>query len=565
MRAVLLLFGTLLAVCFAATHPAAAGLPVQRALLGNSSAVSAQPAAQQAAAELVAAMLHGPYFVEDESKAPWTIGYWQEANLCETFANFLLSNASSSSGGTAIDDNRSEPRSPSLGEKVAETLKRSFEHYPAQWLISNAPEKDSYDDLLWWALAYLRAHELCTARPDLLSCTVRLPLPKQQPCTCMPCGSRTPHNFTAPGSQCSPATAMCGASSGPPSKSAGTCYTSCAASCSCPNSTCTVEVPDAGAVTTLLEQGKLIFDYAYNASWNTDYCQGGFAWSLTSQNYKNCVTNQLGILTASKLGRLLSAAGREHELCNCKAKEAYSVIAKRTAAWLERAPMRNASTKLYKNELYCSAHNVSAGRVTNCTGTDTPIWTYCQGLPLGFDVELHRLTGDSSHLGDAFVISSAVQKYMTVPARWSSGAAVAEGGGGGGGVGSGAVLMESACTADPICTWVDPPLPKNCKCDNNAMIYKGILSRYLGYLHGYAAATHPAEAATIRAFLLDNVNSVLANNKATTATLNRNDAAGNGRPAGYGMLWQGPVFGLVDSNAGNLNQAVLDLLLSVAF
>jgi hypothetical protein len=242
MRAMLLLFGGLPAVCFAPTHPAAAGPPVQRALLGDSSAAQ-RAAAQQAAAELAATMLRGPYFVEDESKAPWTIGYWQEANLCETFANFLLSNASSS-GGTAIDDNvRSEPRSLSLGEKVAETLKRSFEHYPAQWLISNAPEKDSYDDLLWWALAYLRAHELCTARPDLLSCTVRLPLPKQQPCTCMPCGSRTPRNFTAPGSQCGPATAMCSASSGPPSKSAGTCYTSCAASCDCPNSTCTVEAP----------------------------------------------------------------------------------------------------------------------------------------------------------------------------------------------------------------------------------------------------------------------------------------------------------------------------------
>ena len=317
-------------------------------------------------------------------------------------------------------------------------------------------------------------------------------------------------------------------------------------------------MPGAGAVTTLLEQGKRIFDYAYNASWNTDYCQGGFAWSLASQNYKNCVTNQLGILTASKLGRLLRVVGREHELCDCKAKETYSAVARRTAAWLERAPMRNASTKLYKNELYCAAHNVSAGRETICTGTDTPMWTYCQGLPLGFDVELHRLTGDNSLLDDAFVISNAVQKYMTVPARWPSGATAAAGG-------SGAVLMESGCTADPICTWTVPPLPKNCKCDNNAMIYKGIMSRYLGYLYGYSVATHPAEAATIRAFLLDNVNSVLANNKATTVAPNSNGAVGNGRPAGYGMLWQGPVFGLVDANAGNLNQAVLDLLLSVAF
>ena len=121
-------------------------------------------------------------------------------------------------------------------------------------------------------------------------------------------------------------------------------------------------MPDEGATTTLLEQGKLIFDFAYNESWNTDYCKGGFAWSRTSQNYKNCVTNQLGILTANKLGRLLEAAGRGAEPCACKAAQPYTEIGTRTAAWLAATPMRNASSSLYHNELNCPAHNVSVER-----------------------------------------------------------------------------------------------------------------------------------------------------------------------------------------------------------
>ena len=67
----------------------------------------------------------------------------------------------------------------------------------------------------WWALAYLRAHELCTLRPAVLPCT-------------------------APG----------------------------------------------GNVTTLLGTARQIYDFVYDKSWNTDYCQGGFAWALGSQNYK---------------------------------------------------------------------------------------------------------------------------------------------------------------------------------------------------------------------------------------------------------------------------------------
>ena len=56
-------------------------------------------------------------------------------------------------------------------------------------------------------------------------------------------------------------------------RAAGTCYTTCAAECDCTALSCTIEVPGAGGTASLLDQGKLIFDYAYNKSWNTDYCQ----------------------------------------------------------------------------------------------------------------------------------------------------------------------------------------------------------------------------------------------------------------------------------------------------
>ena len=116
------------------------------------------------------------------------------------------------------------------------------------------------------------------------------------------------------------------------------------------------------------------------------------------------------------------------------------------------------------------------------------------------------------------MLSHAVQTHLTAPARWPSG--------------EGGVLMEHACGQDRICGWVSPSLPTACKCDNNQQIFKGIISRYLGYLLSYVSTlgTHPDQATAITEFLTNNANSVLANNKA---------AAGSA-PAGYGLFW--PVF-----------------------
>jgi hypothetical protein len=85
----------------------------------------------------------------------------------------------------------------------------------------------------------------------------------------------------------------------------------------------------------------------YDRSWNEDFCDGGYCWALKAQNYKNCVTNQQGVLVAAKLARLLPAGAR----CDCKAGESYRAIALRTSVWLRRSPMRNASNGLYNDGL----------------------------------------------------------------------------------------------------------------------------------------------------------------------------------------------------------------------
>jgi predicted alpha-1,6-mannanase (GH76 family) len=181
---------------------------------------------------------------------------------------------------------------------VAAAIRRSFVTFNADWLIATPPENTSYDDLMWWALAYIRAHELCLVNPELMPCTV----PRSSPA----------------------ADGAFGASS-----------------------------------RTLLEEAKLIYDYTYNKSWNDDFCGGGFCWALKAQNYKNCVTNQQGVLVASKLATLIPSTSAA-AVCNCKAHETYAQIALRTSGWLSAAPMRNTSSKLFNDGLYVTTTTTSS-------------------------------------------------------------------------------------------------------------------------------------------------------------------------------------------------------------
>jgi hypothetical protein len=592
----------------------------------------APPSMAAAAQHLVDALLDGPHFIRGgRGVAPWRgVGYWQEANLDETFANYLLAPQGARGLPTAsMVGNRTEAQ---RREEVVAAMQRSFFTYTAESLISGAAysaSNTSYDDLLWFALAYLRAHELCVTQPETFPCSVPLPEPVQQPCTCIPCGSASPHNYSGPGSHCSHATTMCNAGV----KSAGTCYTLCATSCDCTALTCVVEMPSQ-STTTLLSQGKKIFDFMYNHSWNEDYCEGGFAWAFKAQNYKNCVTNQQGVLVAAKLARLLGT----EVVCDCKAGMSYAKIALHTSSWLFSAPMRNATNGLYNdglrgpdlghpNTLPCQNDNgtlwscaclplrislmprnsstelcLNSGPTNStvsqltfsCGATHTDALNLivdCQGLPLGIAVELHRLRGEQHYLDDALAISAAIQTTLVSPGRWpvatiadTAAAAVTAGVSTTGEAQAGPVLYEIGCATDPMCEWIYPPLPlppwsnePACKCDNNAMIFKGIVSRYLGYLRSYLAelsvikvsgttTTVPVRSSMSEqqqeqgrlALVRRNIDSFLHNN--SRSVLANNQAARNGD---YGLFWQGPVFGAIEFNSANLNQAVLDLFTTV--
>jgi predicted alpha-1,6-mannanase (GH76 family) len=393
----------------------------------------------------------GHWMPELNGSAWSTVGYWQEANLVEAMSNYLLlgMEAGQSTACTCIPCGSNTPGalpsgscSPAVSDcsatspanagcytqcssscdcathtcghadipvsqhQVASAILRSFKAYPASWLITHPPESTSYDDLLWWALAYLRAYDLCQARPDLMSCT-------------------------AP----------------------------------------------SGNTTTLLAEARQIFDFVYDKSWNEDYCKGGFAWALKAQNYKNCVTNQQGVLVASKLAVLLPAG----TVCACKANETYRAIALRTAAWLQQAPMRDISSGLFNDGLYCAAQTKPNN--FTCTNDNGTVWSYCQGLPLGYAQYLHRLTNRTAYLEDALKIVRAVQVQLTVALDKSD---------------TIGILYEKGCAVDSVCDWVSPPLPSACKCDNNQIIFKGIVARYLHYFGEYIHQSHPADAASIQ-------------------------------------------------------------------
>ena len=159
--------------------------------------------------------------------------------------------------------------------------------------------------------------------------------------------------------------------------------------------------------------------------------------------------------------------------CDCKAHESYKELAIRTSGWLLNSTMRNPAN------LYNDGVRPSPTDNNTCPNDNGPLWSYmyCQGLPIGFDVELHRLTGDSKYLDDALALVDGIRSTLVAPATWPSDSDdpsstdSRE---------SGMVLYENECQSDPMCAWVYPPLPSACKCDNNAMIFKGIASTYSG-------------------------------------------------------------------------------------
>jgi len=75
-------------------------------------------------------------------------GWWQTANTLETIGNVALSTE------------KSVLEAP-FRKRIARVYNESFGTWTAYNLESDPPEDVSYDDIMWWGLAYLKAQEFC--------------------------------------------------------------------------------------------------------------------------------------------------------------------------------------------------------------------------------------------------------------------------------------------------------------------------------------------------------------------------------------------------------------------
>jgi predicted alpha-1,6-mannanase (GH76 family) len=270
-----------------------------------------------------------------------TLGYWQEANLVEGTTNYLLLVPASATEGLRTNHTF-----------IAAAVTRSFASFPAFWLINNDPEDTSYDDLLWWSLSYLRAHELCLVKPDVLPCAV--------------------------------------------------------------------DRPDGS--TALIEEARTIFDFVWLNSWSESTCGGGFGWSNSSKSYKNCVTNSQAVLVANKLALLLHA----------NESAAYAQKADIAGNWID-------SASLYTGVLLNDGVNPSSFNQSVCPNSNATVWTYCQGLALGFGVARFLRSRDYGFLNRSILLAQAVHETLS----------------------DRGVLYETGCDED-ICAWFGPSFPRYC-------------------------------------------------------------------------------------------------------
>jgi predicted alpha-1,6-mannanase (GH76 family) len=118
---------------------------------------------------------------------------------------------------------------------------------------------------------------------------------------------------------------------------------------------------------TFLDSATIIFDYVYDESWDTTQCGGGFYWTRKNfqGSYKNAITNELGIVAASKLAVVAGDAS---------SRARYASIADVALAWFLNSGM------LGNNGLICDGLKILHSGVCVPNG-ETP-WTYNQGVIL---------------------------------------------------------------------------------------------------------------------------------------------------------------------------------------
>lgn len=191
---------------------------------------------------------------------------------------------------------------------------------------------------------------------------------------------------------------------------------------------------------SFLQQARLVFDYVYLEAWDTAACGGGFYWSA-HRDYKNAITNELGIVAAYRLARLLPQPNR------------YGAAGDAALAWFLGSGMIDAQY-LVNDGLF----------MNNCSNNGQTAWTYNQGviyLGLAYGAQRHPASA-AAYAQLATRMFGAVAQHMT---------------------NKNGVLLE--------------PLPGDPYNDSDQFVFKGIYTRYLRYLVDKMRAH--LSAATIKA------------------------------------------------------------------
>ncbi|KAK3245685.1 hypothetical protein CYMTET_44762 [Cymbomonas tetramitiformis] len=246
-----------------------------------------------------------------------------------------------------------------------------------------------------------------------------------------------------------------------------------------------------------LVAAETIVNYTFEVAADSAVCGGGLWWKGAEDNNpphagKNAIENELAIAAAAKLYRLTGT-------------KAHLDRATGLWLWFQQVGMLNSSTQLINDGIDTNEKSANF-----CKNNEGLTWTYNQGVILGGLIELSQVTGNASLIGQACAIADAVISRLT-----------ADG-----------ILREPVPDG-----FVEDPH------NHDAVQFKGIFVRYLGYLKshinaggcfgGRCGCTSDA-VMRYEVFLFANRASLLAN------ATDRSAAGGELGPWTFTAVWTGP-------------------------
>lgn len=169
-----------------------------------------------------------------------------------------------------------------------------------------------------------------------------------------------------------------------------------------------------------------ILDEEYMHDYWDDTCGGGIIWDIPNLSYKNAISNELYITLAAGLHNRIA----DDAMYLNRSLEAWE--------WFNSSGMINAQ-KL-----------INDGLSDECVNNNDTVWSYNQGVILAGLVELYAATSNNSYITTARTIADAA--------------------------------LNSSLVVDGILT--EPCETTAQGCDYNQQAFKGIFTRYLGYLDG---------------------------------------------------------------------------------